>query len=128
MRACPRTRKPTFAVGVCEERSELGHLVDFVDSFAGEEVESVEVVGVALDDYLLVGLRNGDSGLEYDALTFLYPLSHGVEVCGEVASGGEDAFAVLSFALAVELFPPFGEVVEFGAEVDEDFFVVRQRH
>ena len=44
-----------------------------------------------------------------------------MEVGGEVDGSGEDALLVLAFGLAVELFPPFGEEVELGVEVDEDF-------
>ena len=41
---------------------------------------------------------------------------------GRVVDGcGEDAKVVLTFALTVELLPPFSEVVEFGVVVHEDF-------
>ena len=60
-------------------------------------------------------------GFKDGAFALLNPLSHGVEVGGEVHGSGEDSLSVLSFALAVELFPPFVHEVEFGLIVGEDF-------
>ncbi len=108
------------AIGMGEESAELSHLVDLVYTLASEVVEAVEV-GVVGGDYdLLVGLCNGDAGLEDDALSLLNPLTHRVEVGGEVGASGEDALAVFAFRLAIELFPPLGEIVELRLEVDED--------
>ncbi len=72
------------------------------------------------DTQLVVDVGHGDDGLEDGALAVLNPLAHGVEVGGEVDGCGEDALVVLALALAVELLPPFCEVVESGVVVDEN--------
>ena len=108
------------AVDVSDARTEFGHLVHFVHALAGEEVEAVEVLFVGGEEDGVVGVFDRDDGFEDGAFAFLDPLSHGVEVGGEVDCSGEDADAVLTFAFAVELLPPLVHVVKFGLEVDED--------
>ena len=109
------------AVHVGELGAEFGHFVHFVHALAGQEVEAVEVLLVGGDAEAAVGLFDGEHGLEDGALAVLDPLAHGVEVGGEVDGCGEDAFVLLALALAVELFPPLADVVEFGVVVGEDF-------
>ncbi|OAV72508.1 hypothetical protein Barb7_03090 [Bacteroidales bacterium Barb7] len=46
-----------------------------------------------------------------------------MEVSSQVNRGGEDALAVFAFAFAVELFPPFADVMQFRVEVGEDFYL-----
>ena len=100
--------------------AELGHLVYFVNALASEEVQSVEVLLVFGEEHGAVWLLDADDGLEDRAFAFLYPLSHGVEVGGEVARSREDALSVFSLALAVELLPPFAHEVELWLVVDHD--------
>ena len=52
---------------------------------------------------------------------FLNPLTHRVEVCWEIYRCREDTFIVFSFRFSVKLFPPFAYIVQFWAEVNEDF-------
>ena len=96
------------------------HTIHLVNALAGDVVEAVEVVGIGGDTYLVALLPYGDDGLEDGALAFLNPLAHRVEVGGIIDGSGEDAFMLLAFALAVELFPPLCQIVELGVEVDEN--------
>ena len=43
-----------------------------------------------------------------------------MEVGGEVGTGGKDAAVLLAFAFAEELFPPFGDVMQFGMEIGKN--------
>ena len=101
--------------------AQFGHLVDLVDTLAGQEVQSVQVLVVLREEQLLLWLFNGDDGLEDSALAVLNPLTHGVQVGGKVDRGGEDALLILALRLAVELFPPLADEVQLGLVVDHDF-------
>ena len=68
---------------------------------------------------MLGGVDRNDR-LEDRPLALLDPLAHGVEVGGEVDSGGEEAAVVLALALAVELLPPLANVVQLGVEIGQD--------
>ena len=92
-----------------------------VNVLSCEVVELVEVLLVASDYHAPVSVLHIDEGLVHHAAALLDELSHGVEVCGVVDAGREDALAILAFGFAVELLPPFGEVNEFRAVGDEDF-------
>ena len=100
--------------------AELSHLVHLVDTLAGQEVQSVQILLVAGEQQAAVGLFDRDDGLENGALAVLNPLTHGVQVGSEVARSREDTLLVLALALAVELFPPLREEVELGLVVDHD--------
>ena len=80
----------------------------------GEEVEPVHVLRIIGDGELTLGLLKAHHRLHEDALPLLNVLAHGVQVGGKLHAGGEDALAVLAFALAVELLPPLGEEAEGG--------------
>ena len=99
----------------------LPYLVYFVDAFACDVVEAVEVRLVGGMRKFVLGLFYRNHGFEDYAFAFLYPLTHGMEVGGIVDGSGENTLMVFAFAFAVELFPPFAEEVEFGAVVDENF-------
>ena len=58
---------------------------------------------------------------EDGTFAILNPLAHRVQVGCQVYGSRENTFAVLTFAFAVQLFPPFSDVVEFRVEVSEDF-------
>ena len=104
--------------------TQLGHLVHLVDTLPCQEVQSVEVLLVAGEEQFAVRLLDTDDRLEDGALTLLDPLSHGVEVGGEVARGGEDALLVFSFALSVELLPPLTDEVELRLVVHHDLYLL----
>ena len=91
--------------------SELGHLIDLIDTLTCQIVQTIEISFVLLDAQLAIGLGDADDRLEDIALTLLDPLTHGVEVGREVDSGIEDPLMVLPFALAVELLPPLTDVM-----------------
>ncbi len=104
-----------------EAGAEFCHFVYFVDAFSGNVVEAVEVGFVNRDTDFVVALGYRKNCLEDCALAVLNPLAHRVKVGSEVYRSGENAFVVLAFAFAVELFPPFCEEVKFGIEVYKDF-------
>ena len=100
--------------------AELGHLVHFINVLAGKVVEAVEVLLVGGDGEAVARGLHGDDRLEDGAFALLNPLAHAVEVGAEIDAGREDALALLTLALAVELFPPLADVVELRLEVDEN--------
>ena len=108
-------------VNVSDNRTQLSHLVHFVDATAGDIVQTVEVSLIARNLHVVVLRSNGNNRLKDRALAFLNPLTHRVKVGRVVDSCRENALVVLTFALAVELFPPFAEVVKFRVIVHEDF-------
>ena len=65
--------------------AQLCHLVNVVNALAGEEVQTVEVLLVIGEEHGAVGFLNADDCLVDGALAFLNPLTHRVEVGGEVA-------------------------------------------
>ncbi len=111
------------AVYVGNASAEFGHFVDLIDAFSGNVIEAVEIVVVGRDQRLVLRRFNGNNGLKYRAFAILDPLSHGVEVGRVVDGSREDAFFVFTLAFAVELFPPFSEVVELGVIVDKDLYL-----
>ena len=94
-------------IDMSQTGAEFGHLVYFVNALASEEVQTVKVLLVAGEEQLLLRLLDADNGLEDGTLAILNPLSHGVEVGGEVNTGREDTLLVLTFGLTIELLPPF---------------------
>ena len=105
---------------MCQSGAKLCHLVHVVNTLASEEVQSVEVLLVLREEHVAVWLLNADYGLEDGALAFLNPLTHRVQVGGEVARSREDALSVLALALAVELLPPLAHEMELWLIVDHD--------
>ena len=95
------------------------HLVYFIHALASEEVQSVQVCLIVWERYGVVGLLHGDHGLKEVTLAFLYVLTHGVEVCGQIHAGREDTFVIFALRLAIELLPPFADVVQFGVIVHQ---------
>ena len=83
------------------------------ERLASQEVQAVNVLRVVGDQKLALGSEI-DHGLAHEALALLDILAHGVQVCGVLQAGGEQALALLALALAVELFPPLGEEAEAG--------------
>ena len=104
--------------------TEFRHFVHLVHALASEEVQTVEVLLVFREQQLLLRLLDRDDRLEDGALAFLDPLTHRVQVGGEVNAGREDALVVLTLRLAVELFPPLREEVELGLVVHHDLYLL----
>ena len=72
-------------INVSQTCTEFCHLVDIIHALAGEEVQTVEILLVVGEEHGAVGLLNADDCLVDGALAFLNPLTHRVEVGGEVA-------------------------------------------
>ena len=85
------------AIDVRELGTEFCHLVHFVYAFAGEEIESVEVLFVHRNEYFLVSLLDRDNSLEDGTLTVLDPLTHGVQISREINGCREDTLMVFAF-------------------------------
>lgn len=109
-----------------EASAEFSLLVDFVDTFVLEVVDTVEVFCITRDSEGIGRFLDRNNCFKDCSFAVLNPLSHRVEVSCEIDSGGENTFTIFSFRLAVKLFPPFGEEMQSGVEVDEqfDFFAV----
>ena len=101
--------------------AEFSHLVHLVDALACQEVQTVKVLLVRRYCQAGVGLLHRNYSLEDGTLAILNPLTHGVEVGGEVNRCREDALAILTFTLAVELLPPFTQIMELWLIVRHDF-------
>ena len=108
------------AVDVGKLGAEGCHCVAMLHVLAGKVVQLVQVLGIVADNYAALGFLDLDHGLEHHAVTFLDELAHGVEVGGEVDRCGEDTLLVLALGLAVELLPPFSEILELGIVVHQD--------
>ena len=89
-----------------QERSLRGPVPDVVHRRTRKEVQPVAVRLVPRNGQLPVGGTQPHDRLEEDPAALLNILPHGVQVCGKLHTGGEQALAVLSLALAVELLPP----------------------
>ena len=100
--------------------SEFCHFIHLIHALASEEVQTIKILLILREEQLLLRLLNADDGLEDGALTVLNPLSHGVEVSGEVDRSGEDTLLVLTLRLTIELLPPLTHKVELGLEVHHD--------
>ena len=100
--------------------TQLGHLVHLINTLASQEVQAVQILFVLREEQFLLGFLNRDDRLEDGALAILNPLSHGVQVGGEIDAGGEDALLVLAFRLTIELLPPFAHEVELRLVVHHD--------
>ena len=72
-------------VNVCKACAEFCHLVDIIHALASEEVQTVKVLLIIGEEHGAVGFLNADDCLVDGALAFLNPLTHRVEVGGEVA-------------------------------------------
>ena len=97
-----------------------GPVPDEVHGLAGQEVQTVAVALIPGHQQLVLGGAQADDGLEHQPLALLDVLAHGVEVGGELHAGGEQALAVLTLALAVELLPPFAHEPEGGIVAAQD--------
>jgi len=84
-------------------------VVDFAHILAGEEVHSVEVLRVALDRNITIGLFDINNSLEESTLALLDHLPERMEICREHCGGREYTLAVLALALTIELLPPLGK-------------------
>ena len=100
--------------------TELRILVHLVDALACKEVQTIKVLLVRWEEKFLLWVLHADACLENGALTLLYPLSHRMQVGGEVTRSRIDTLAVLALALAEELLPPLSIVMQLGLVVDED--------
>ena len=88
------------AIHVSQLCAQLGHLVHLIHALAGKEVEAVEILLVAGEEHLVLGVLHADDRLENRALAILDPLTHRMQVGGEVHAGRVDTLLVLTFALA----------------------------
>ena len=79
-----------------------------------EEVQTIEVLSVGLEEEVGLRLLDLHNGLEHDARAVLNELTERVEVCGESSRGGENTLLILTFALAEELLEPFVHHNEVG--------------
>ena len=93
--------------------AKFSHLVYFIHALASEEVQSIQVCLIVWERYGVVGLLHGDNGLKEVTLAFLYVLTHGVEIGGQIHAGRENTFVIFALRLAIELLPPFADVVQF---------------
>ena len=109
------------AIHVSQASAEFSHLVHLVNVLASEEVQTVEVGIVVRNDHAVAHIAYRKHGFEDGAFAILNPLTHRVEVGGEVNRCWENAQMVLTFAFTVELFPPFSEIVEAWAEIHQNF-------
>ena len=94
------------------------HFIDLIYAFACKKVQAVKILIIVWEDDFLLWRRYGDDGLENDALSLLNPLTHRVQVGGEVHGCRIDALPFFSFTLTIELLPPFCKVMEFWMEVN----------
>ena len=101
--------------------AQFSHLVHFVHVLACQEVQSVEVGFVRRYLQGVLCLLHGDDSFVDGTFAFLNPLSHGVQVGGEIYGSREDTLVFLTFGFTIKLLPPFAYVVQFGIVVYEDF-------
>ena len=94
--------------------AELCHLVHLVNALACQEVQTIQVLLIRRHSERGVGLLNRDDSLEDGTFTILNPLTHRVKVGREVNRCREDALAILTLALSIELLPPFTKVMKLG--------------
>ena len=103
-------------------RTQFGHLVHFVHTLSGQEVQAVQIFVVRREEHLMVGLLDTDDGLEDGTFAVLNPLSHGMKVGGKIYGSRENTFLILSFRFSVQLFPPFVQVVQLRLVVYQNFY------
>ena len=108
------------AVDVGHLRAELGHAVAVLHVLAGQIVQPVEILRIRRDRHLAAGILHGDHRLEKHPLAVLDVLAHRVQIGGENHRGGENALAVLAFALAEELLEPFAQILQLRIETGEE--------
>ena len=77
-------------------------------------------MGIARHLQAVFRFIDGKNCLEQIATSFLYVLSHGVQICREINAGGEYTLILFSLAFPVKLLPPFGNVMQFRVEVHRD--------
>ena len=99
---------------MCQSGTKLCHLVDIVNTFPCKEVKTIKVLLVVWEKHLSVWCLNTYDSLEDSTLTLLNPLSHRMEVSSEIAGSREYALVILAFTLAVQLFPPFTNIMQLG--------------
>ena len=100
-------------------RAQLGHLVDLIDALTSQIVKAVEVGIIVRNHHRVLLSAHTDHRLKYGALTVLNPLAHRVEVGGVVDSGWKQCLVALALALAIQLLPPLGQVMQTGAEIHQ---------
>ena len=101
--------------------AQLGHAVDLRNALPGQEVQPVEVLPVSLDQHFGGGFGHRNDRLEQGALAVLDILAHRVQVGRQRDARREDALALLALALAVELFPPLVDILQFRLVGTQDF-------
>ena len=89
-----------------QERSLRSPVPDVVHRRARQEVQPIAVRLIPRNGELSVRGTQPHDRLKEDPAALLNILPHGVQVRGKLHTGGEQALAVLSLALAVELLPP----------------------
>lgn len=112
-----------------KSRAGLGHLIDLVDMQVCYVIKPVKVSLLARYGEATLHLLDRYDRLENSALAVLYPLPHRMEVGGIVNRCGEYAAVLLALTLAVQLLPPFGQIVQTRVVVDQylNFLPARYR-
>ena len=108
------------AVGMREHRPLHCTLIHEIQRPAGQVIQAVQVAFFFAHQHLRAGIVHRDHRLHEDALAFLNELAHRMQVGRQIDGCREDAFPVLALALAVELLPPFADVVQAGLVVGQD--------
>ena len=103
------------------ESAVVGLLIDVVEAFAFEVVQTIEVVFVMRNDDVHRGGLDVQNGFEEDGGAFLDELAQRVEVGREGRRVGKKAGVVLALGFAKELLPPFTELDEARFISDEHF-------
>ena len=80
----------------------------------GEEVQTVNVGRIVLEEELLLGLCELHDSLEHNSGAVLNELTQGVQIGGEYGGGRVDTLVVLALALAEELLVPLVHHCEAG--------------
>ena len=87
-----------MSIRMRQNRSVHSALVNEVHILACQIVKAVQIYRLLTDDNLLSACLNVENRLEHCPGTVLDELSHGVQVCGQVNGGREDASADIYWA------------------------------
>ena len=96
-----------------------GLLVDPGKLPAGQEIQPFPVLLILGESHPRLSFATQRMVSISSRRPFLQVLAHAVQVGGQIHAGGEDALPFLAFRLAVKLFPPFPDVMQFRAEIGE---------
>ena len=93
-----------------QHRSHLGHAVHLADALARQIVQAVQIVRIGRDLQRMPRMTDADDRFHQRPLALLNVLPHRVQVGRQRHAGRENSFALLAFALSVELLPPLGHI------------------